>query len=87
MLGDRNTRYFHTRAKQRFRRNRIKTLKDKNDVWINSRPEIVSCITSHFHEITTIVNPCLDQNMIDMIPVSIDSVDNDMLCTIPSLAE
>ncbi|XP_026442374.1 uncharacterized protein LOC113341872 [Papaver somniferum] len=60
MFGDRNTRYFHARAKQRFRRNKIETLKDKNDVWVNSRPEIVSCITKHFLEITTTVNPCLD---------------------------
>ncbi|XP_026428670.1 uncharacterized protein LOC113324573 [Papaver somniferum] len=53
VLGDKNTRFFHNRAKQRFRRNRIETLKDENNVWLNKKEEISDCITSHFQKIAT----------------------------------
>lgn len=86
-LGDRNTKYFHSIAKKRFRRNRIETLKDSEGNWLNSRQEIAACITGHFRSIATTVKPIIDKKMIDQIPNCITDNENGELCSIPTEGE
>ena len=38
--GDRNTSYFHSKASQRFRRNRILSLKNNQNVWCTKESQI-----------------------------------------------
>ncbi|XP_026377886.1 uncharacterized protein LOC113272227 [Papaver somniferum] len=82
-LGDRNTRFFHNKAKQRFGSNRIETLKDENNVWLNTKEIISDCITKHFHKIASTVNPEIDKNVTNLILTSVNLEDNEILCASP----
>lgn len=82
-LGDRNTRYFHNKAKQRFRRNRIEIIKNDKNEWLDNRKDTSERNTDHFKKIATSVTPEMDQNMINLIPSCITQIDDDMLCTTP----
>lgn len=86
-LGDRNTKYFHTKAKQRFKRNRIDMIRNEDNIWLNTKKEISECITQHFQKIATTVKHNIDQNLINLIPTKVTQADNDMLCTMPLESE
>uniref|UniRef100_A0A2N9HDU2 Reverse transcriptase domain-containing protein n=1 Tax=Fagus sylvatica TaxID=28930 RepID=A0A2N9HDU2_FAGSY len=49
--GDRNTRYFHGRASQRRRRNKILGLKDEDGVWREDKVEVAGLIMQYFDNI------------------------------------
>ncbi|KAK9733301.1 hypothetical protein RND81_04G058600 [Saponaria officinalis] len=46
--GDKNTSYFHHKAKQRKKRNMIKSIEDEEGRWLRDENDIKACITSHF---------------------------------------
>lgn len=47
-LGDNNTQYFHNRASQRYKRNRIHGLRDSQNAWCTSEPQIKEIATSFY---------------------------------------
>ncbi|CAA0817977.1 Unknown protein [Striga hermonthica] len=49
--GDRNTRFFHNRAKERFRRNRIDRIQNDQGAWLTNEEEIVRQVTTFFHHL------------------------------------
>ena len=49
--GDRNTHYFHGRASQRRRRNKILGLKDEDGIWREDKAEVAGLIMQHFDNI------------------------------------
>lgn len=59
-------------------------IRNDANVWLNSREEIAECITQHFLKIATTVNPEIDQNIINLIPISVTQNDNETLCAIPT---
>ncbi|KAI9162186.1 hypothetical protein LWI28_024695 [Acer negundo] len=69
--GDRNTRFFHSKASARKARNRIQGLMDGNGVWRDSRTDIESITSQYFTDIFTSSNPSeVDLNYIldDVVP-------------------
>ncbi|KAK4262491.1 hypothetical protein QN277_028046 [Acacia crassicarpa] len=49
--GDRNTKFYHLKAKIRSRRNKILMLKDEFGRWVSNENELRSLVTSHFKNI------------------------------------
>lgn len=49
--GDRNTSYFHSKASQRFRRNRILGLKNNQNVWCTEAPQIKSIAFEYYQSL------------------------------------
>ena len=51
--GDRNTRFFHTSTIIRRRRNRISTLQDENEEWIEDPASLRDLVVNHFKRLFT----------------------------------
>ncbi|KAK4284609.1 hypothetical protein QN277_001415 [Acacia crassicarpa] len=46
--GDRNTRYYHLKAKMRTRRNKIRALKSESGVWCSEEEDLKRLVVQHF---------------------------------------
>nr|XP_023884545.1 uncharacterized protein LOC111996780 [Quercus suber] len=55
--GDRNSRYFHARATQRFRKNSISNLKKADGMWCSSQDEVADTIVAYFQDLFTSARP------------------------------
>ena len=49
--GDRNTKFFHSKASQRRRKNFIKGVKDQQDNWVEDIEDIAGVVTNYFETI------------------------------------
>ncbi|KAL0308894.1 UNVERIFIED_CONTAM: putative mitochondrial protein [Sesamum radiatum] len=58
--GDRNTSFFHRRASNRFHTNRIRTIRNAQEVWVDSEKGIRECFVSHFQGVYAFSRPSLD---------------------------
>ncbi|KAL0314933.1 UNVERIFIED_CONTAM: putative mitochondrial protein [Sesamum angustifolium] len=80
--GDRNTKFFHTRASTRFCRNSINKLKNNCGVWCHRKTDIQSIITEYFSSLFTSSNPapaCVDEVVRTVTPKVTNEM-NQMLC-------
>jgi hypothetical protein len=55
--GDKNSKFFHAKAKQRGRINSIKKLKDDRGVWWNGRDKVEKVLVDYFAGLFTSSNP------------------------------
>ncbi|PWA83198.1 hypothetical protein CTI12_AA170930 [Artemisia annua] len=55
--GDKNTRFFHTRASNRQRRNSILRLKGPDGRWVEEHDEVCNLVSSYFSELFTSSSP------------------------------
>lgn len=83
----RNTKYFHSKANYRRRRNHIDSLQDEEGNWCSSREDITKLLTQHFQSICTSSNPLLDADLLSLIPKCVTEEDNSNLTAIPSAEE
>lgn len=49
--GDRNTKFFHEKAKQRVARNQIRRLKNEAGEWFDEEDDIAGVLVQHFREL------------------------------------
>ena len=70
--GDKNSRYFHSRANQKHQRNKILGVQDSSGAWINQPEGIVEAFTTFYQQLFKSSNPSLGLN--SMVKV----VTNDM---------
>ena len=56
-FGDRNSRYFHARATQRFRKNSISSLKKSDGTWCGNQDEVADTIVAYFQDLFMSTNP------------------------------
>lgn len=56
--GDSNSKYFHNRASQRFRRNRILGLRNSNGVMCMGDDNVAGLLENFYMELFTTSNPC-----------------------------
>lgn len=77
--GDSNTRFFHSRASHRFRRNRILGLKDNQDIWCTSDDKIAEIAVNFYKELFNSSQPMEVQAVLDAIEPIVTSDMNQAL--------
>lgn len=55
--GDKNSKFFHTKASQRFRRNRILGIEDPNGVWCVGEEKVTGVFENYYSRLFTSSNP------------------------------
>jgi hypothetical protein len=66
--GDKNTRYFHCRATQRRRRNRILQLKDSTGSWTTHQTQVPHMFINFYNDLFTSANPSQVEQVVEKIP-------------------
>ncbi|XP_074314802.1 uncharacterized protein LOC141650968 [Silene latifolia] len=66
--GDKNTSYFHHKAKQRKRRNAIKGIEDNGGQWRTDEGEITNVIEEYFNQLFCSSNPSGLEDVLRCIP-------------------
>ena len=66
--GDKNTKYFHSKASQRRRRNFIMGIRDKQNNWVEEMDDIVEVATDYFETIFTLGSSSRMEECIDLVP-------------------
>ena len=85
--GDRNTKFFHTKASQRRRRNYIKGLYDNNNRWCTQKQGIIDIVVDFYQSLFTSANPNSFDEVLDEIPHLVTSDMNTQLTDMFSAAE
>lgn len=70
-LGDRNTKYFHSKASERKKKNTILGLVDEEGNWLNSKDDIASIAVSYFEKMYTTSYPTREAEVIATIPTRV----------------
>ena len=76
--GDANTRYFHSMASSKKRRNKISRLKDNFRVWHDSAKAVERLMENYFHALYT-SEGCSDNGCLEAITPLISVADNAFL--------
>ena len=77
---DGNTKYFHTRASHRFKKNSLRGIYNSNNVWTKNMEEVVGVITDFYQELFTTSSLNLSSVVLDQIPrVITDEMNNQMM--------
>ena len=80
--GDSNTRYFHSRASQRYKRNRILGLRNDQNIWCTLKHQIQSIATSFFQALFSTCSPDEDHSIFESIqPVVTAEMNRDLICS------
>ena len=77
--GDRNTRYFHSKASQRFRRNRILGLRNEANVWCSDDSQIKEIATQYYQDLFSSSHPTELDVVLEAIQPSVTQDMNDLL--------
>ena len=79
--GDRNTKYFHSRATQRLRRNKVEGIRDSEGIWRDQQHNISVVLVDYFKELFSSCEAVGTQMMdvLSCIPTIIDEEMNSML--------
>ena len=78
-LGNRNTKYIHTRASDRRMRNTISCIMDENGTWHDSIDGIAEVAVSYFKNIYSTSYPTRISEALDTIPTKVAEVMNQLL--------
>ena len=78
-LGDRNTKYFHTRASDRRRRNTINSIMDENGNWHDSTDGIAEVVMSYFKNLFSTSYSTRISEVLDTIPTRVTEEMNQLL--------
>lgn len=81
--GDRNTKYFHAKTKQRRARNRITRLKNSMNQWVESEEEIESVAAEYFQNLFSSSNHATIEDTIRYITAAVSEDMNKKLIQIP----
>lgn len=64
--GDQNTKFFHSKASHRKRKNNITRLKDGNGVWTENT-DIMNVITQHFNNLFSAPDHCVHADFLETL--------------------
>ncbi|XP_026435518.1 uncharacterized protein LOC113333221 [Papaver somniferum] len=82
-----NTKYFHIITNRKKKRNNIDSIQDHNNQWPHTREDIASHLTLHFKDISSYINPTLEEGFLQVLPSIISVEDNMLLTRTPSSQE
>ncbi|CAM8905802.1 unnamed protein product [Rhodiola kirilowii] len=88
--GDSNTKFFHSRASQRKKKNTVEKIKGNNNLWITDEVEICEEAVKHFSSIFRLTIPSGNsewQNSLSVVGESVSSDSAEFLCTTFSRTE
>ena len=77
--GDRNTRFFHSKASQRRRRNYITQLYDATGRWCTRQGQVNDTIVDFYQNLFTSANPSNFEEVVDLIPQVVTNKMNEKL--------
>ena len=77
--GDKNTRYFHSRATHRYRRNKICELRNLMGQMCMDEEEIAQILISYYQDLFTSASPCNLDQAVEDIPCTVTTEMNNML--------
>lgn len=63
--GDRNTKFFHSKASQRRRKNEVKELENVRDEWVQEKSDVVTEMENYVCDIFSSTLP--DENVIESV--------------------
>ena len=69
--GDRNTTYFHSKASQRFRRNRILGLKNTQNEWCTEESQIKNIVVDYYQSLFSSSSPSELDKILDKVQPSV----------------
>ena len=78
--SDQNTRYFHSKAFQRFRRNHINRLRNENGEWCEGDDQVAGLFCDYFKGLFSTSNPTHLEDVLATIPrVVFDSMNSNLI--------
>ena len=77
--GDRNTAYFHSKASQRFRRNRILGLRNSQNNWCTDDSQIKNIAVDYFQSLFSTSSPSEFSAILERIQPSVSETMNEKL--------
>lgn len=78
-LGDHNTKYFHSKASERRKKNTIVSLRDENGIWCDNKESIATVAVSYFKILYTTSLPSRITKITNTIPTRVTSEMNQNL--------
>ena len=70
--GDQNTKYFHSCATRRYRKNVIEGIRDANDRWRDQPIDISTVLVNYYKNLFTSTKHIMPQNVLSCVPPIID---------------
>ena len=78
--GDKNTRYFHSCASKRFRKNSLEGIRDEDRVWRTSQDGMGEVMVNYYKTLFASTEGNVSTSMLDCVPTVIDEEMNASLC-------
>ena len=78
--GDKNTKYFHSCALKRFRKNSMEGIRDEDGVWRTSQEEMGEVMVNYYKTLFALTEGNVSTSMLDCVPTVIDEEMNASLC-------
>ena len=77
--GDRNTRFFHTKASARYKKNLMEGLMDSNGVWQEEEQIIEEIVVDYYKNLFTTSNPTNFNEILEVVETKVSPSMNHML--------
>ena len=74
--GDKNTRFFHAVASNKFKRSLIRRIKDSNKTWVEDQSTIGALAETYFKNILSSKEHYIDEAIFQVIPKLVTEEDN-----------
>ena len=77
---DKNTKYFHSCATRRFRKNLMEGIRDVGGVWRTSQEDIGDVMVNYYKSLFISTDGRVSTSILDCVPTVIDEEMNESLC-------
>ena len=78
--GDKNTKYFHSCASKRYRKNSMEGIRDEGGVWRTRQEDIGEVMVNYYKSLFTSTDGRVSTGILDCVPTVIDEEMNESLC-------